>query len=215
MSGSIEFIAGNKSKIFKDILFHINEDLTFYGLPKYEPNYNLYEDIKNRKIILPSKDDLPGIDLSLSKKRILHKLKTIAIELEYNPNWTLEDDSIFIGEPIYPDLFKEVFGSKQSHFILHSDCCGYYVPMDFQATSVPNNFLASLGSSFTLLNELREIAGKLKLRIEDYTPNLNELREQRFDELADASLCDEKFMLLELYNIALASIKYNLLISFN
>ncbi|WP_107667717.1 hypothetical protein [Cyanothece sp. BG0011] len=215
MSGSISLIAGNKSKIFQETVFCINEKLSCYGLPNYKPYYNFEEISKHQNIILPSRDNLPGIDLYLSKKTILHKLKTIAIELEYNPQWTPEKESLFIGEPIYPDLIGEVFDRKQSHFILHFDFCGYYVPIDFDDISVPDSFLWTIGFSINFCNELKEIADKLKLDLGNYTPDFNILYEKRFDELADDVLYYEKFMLLELYNIALASIDYNLLISFN
>ncbi len=38
-------------------------------------------------------------------------LQTIAIELKFNPNWTYESDSLFVGQPIDIDLVQEVFGT--------------------------------------------------------------------------------------------------------
>ena len=66
MSGSIGLIAGNQSKIFKETVSSINEKLSFYGLSNYEPNYNFDNILKNQNIVLPSRDDLPGIDLYFS-----------------------------------------------------------------------------------------------------------------------------------------------------
>ena len=187
--------------------------MCFYELPNYEPNepnYNFYE----AKITLLSYDDLPGIDLNLTDKIILRRLKTIALELEYKPSWSPESDSLFVDQPIYLDLLKEVFGEKQSHFIWHYDWCGYYVPVNFGNVPVPYDFLAYTGSSINLCNEIQEIAAKLKFNLGAYTPYLRTLAEQRFDELANDLFGVEKLMLLELYNIAVASVKYNLLISF-
>lgn len=162
MSGSISLIAGNKSKIFQETVFCINEKLSCYGLPNYKPYYNFEEISKHQNIILPSRDNLPGIDLYLSKKTILHKLKTIAIELEYNPQWTPEKESLFIGEPIYPDLIGEVFDRKQSHFILHFDFCGYYVPIDFDDISVIAT--RERTSKDEMRNNLDNFGGSSKIR---------------------------------------------------
>ena len=130
-------------------------------------------------------------------------------------NDSLDNYRIPRYEPNDADLLKEVFGEKQSHFILHSDLVGDYVPVFFENRVVPDWFLTNLGSSIHCCNELEEMAHKLKLSLGSYTPNFQILYEQRFDDLADDILYPEKFMLLELYNIMLASIKHNLLISFH
>lgn len=213
MSGSIDFIIGSKSRHFRKMVDGINEELSFYGLPNYDPNYSIFTEITNGNIILPG-DYEPGIDLSLSDKRILRQLKTIALELEYNSQWSPGDDSLFINQPIYLDLLKEVFGEKQSHFIVHNSYSGCYVPLNFNNISVPYDFISNIGSSINLINELREVADKLNLELGDYTPDLFALAKERYDELIEDPIGDAKLMLLELYNIAFASIKYNLIISF-
>lgn len=214
MSGSIDFIIGSKSKYFKTRAEEINKELSFYGLPNYEPNYNIFAEIINGNIMLPG-DSEPGIDLSRSDKRILHQLKTIALELEYNPQWTPGDNSLFVNQPIYLDLLKEVFGDKQSHFIYHNNYSGCYVTLSFNNISVPYDFIFNIGSSINLAQELREVADKLNLELGDYTPDLVPLARKRYDELIEDPIGDAKFMLLELYNMAIASIKYNLILVFS
>ena len=103
---------------------------------------------------------------------------------------------------------KEVFGEKQSHFIVHNNYSGCYVPLNFNNVSVPYKFISNIGSSINLINELREVADKLNLELRDYTP-LVALARERYDELIEDPIGDAKFRLLELYNMAFASIKYN------
>lgn len=215
MSGSIEVLISKDTKRFKEKAASINESLEAYGIPRYEPNYNFEAELKRDKIRLFSVYDAPGIDLYRSNKAILRRLKTIAIELEFDPNWTAESDALFVGEPIDNDLLKEVFGEKQSHFILHWDITEYYVPVSFNDVSVPDWFLWTIGSSINLRDELQEIADKLKFNLGNYTPDFQMLYEERFDELVDDTLFFEKFMLLKIYNIALGSVKHNLLIEIN
>lgn len=81
MSGSVDFLVSSKSRFFRKIVDNINEELSFYGLPKYAPDYNIFIEIKKGNVIFPG-DCEPGIDLSRSDKRILHQLQTIALELE-------------------------------------------------------------------------------------------------------------------------------------
>ena len=89
-----------------------------------------------------------------------------------------------------------------AHLIHHSDCEGYYVPVDFAQVIVDERLSGgSLGSSMRLLTETRSIAAALDLP-EDLDPDSDEILEaaeavtpagegwQRYGVEVDACACD-------------------------
>ncbi|ACB52478.1 hypothetical protein cce_3130 [Crocosphaera subtropica ATCC 51142] len=185
-----------------DKITDINEQLKQIGLS----TYNFCPDR------LPDDIVLPWLNISFSD---INLLKNVFLELEANPDWTPESDSLFIGERIFfLSLAKEIFTEKQSHLLWHHNYFGCYVPIDFKDVLLPDDFLTSMGSSIQLKDELTELADKLKLDLGNYTPDFELLYEQRIYELENDPLGFEKMLLLCLYNFCLASIKYNLIIEF-
>lgn len=215
MSGAIGYYVSNSSKNFREWVDAVNEDLLNYGISPYEPDFNLYDKYEQGKVVLPGYHDLPGMDLYTSKKAIIRRLKTIALEFEYDPSWTPDNDALFIGQPIIYELVEEVFQGKRPHFITHVLHCGYYVPVDFGDVQLPYWDLQTLGSSFSLFHELEEVARKLNFDLGEYTPNFINLHERMIEEFFDEPLYNEKLVLLELYNITLGSIKNNIAIVFS
>lgn len=194
-------LRGEKSDYFIDqTTTGINEMLKTIGILNYKfTAKNIQNDIV-----------LPWVKLSRTS---INYLKNVFLELEYNPHWTPESGSLFIGESMFFfDLAKEIFGEKKSHFVWNRHLGNCYVPVEFQNIYVPDEFLRNLGSSINLCNELKELANKLKLDLGDYTPDFELLYEQRVCEFENDILGNEKMFILYLYNFCLASIKYDLLI---
>lgn len=143
----------------------------------------------------------------------LNYLKFVAAKLQESPKWT--PDKNFKSQQISVDLKKKFIAKNRSHLICHENYAGFYVPVSFQDKHLPEQFLVAIGSSIDLRSELKEIADKLKLNLGDYTPDFGLLFERREPELRNDVLIFEKFVLLYLYNMALASIRYNLIIQFS
>ena len=186
-------------------LQQLNSELASYGLESYNFDFERKYDYSS----------LPWLQLSIYDRRLIHRLKTIAIELEYNPCWTFNDESLFVDEPIIMDLVTEVFGAKKSHFIWQYGFCNCFIPVDFTGGSLAKGCLKTLGSSINLVRELEELAQKLNFDLKRYNPRYTEdyhlYCDEDFEDFANNILVDEKSLLLELYTIAVTSIKNNLI----
>lgn len=182
---------------------YLNEELRQGGLPTYQYSPKT----------LPDDTILPWLVLRPSD---LDYLKFVAAKLRENPKWTPGSD--FINQKIPFDLKQKFIAEKKSHLICHANYYGEYVPLDFQDLPLPPHFFSSvgssIGSSINLCNELKEIGGRLKLNLGSYTPDLELLHKQRFEELENDLIGFEKMLLLYLYNFSLASIKHHLIIEF-
>ena len=189
----------------RQYLQELNSELASYGLASYNFDFGRKYDY----------DSLPWLQLSIYDRRLIRRLKTIAVELEYNSSWTIGDESLFVDEPIIMDLVTEVFGAKESHFIWQYGFCNCFIPVDFTGGSLAKGCLKTLGSSINLVRELEELAQKLNFNLEGYTPRYTEdyqlYCDEDFEDFANNVLVDEKSLLLELYTIAVASIKNNLI----
>ena len=203
MSLIIRLAGKNDDYNIRQQLAAINENLEEIGLLNY----------KLSPVRIPSDVILPWMNTAKSN---INCLKNLYLELQSNPEWTPNNESIFVGERVFfQDLAEEILGENQSHLVWHYNFCSLYIPVDFNNVSVPDDLLMTLGSSINLCNELREIAVRIDLDLGDYNPDLELLYKQRINELEDDSLCLEKMLILYLYNFCLASIKYNLIIEFS
>lgn len=108
-----------------------------------------------------------------------------------------------------------------SHLLCHSDCEGFYVPVDFpeplfadKEHSVPGDML---GSSYGLMRELRDLAPFLEIAL-DEEGNLGDEEAARLMEL-DATEADpfwhEKVVWLTLFESARLSIAHGSAIAFH
>lgn len=178
----------------------LNDSLVSCGIPTYQYDPNRISD----------KTQFPYMRYRVSD---LDYLKSLAAKLEENPKWV--PDRNFVHKKISPDLKKKFIDKNRSHLICHYNYIGYYVPVSFQNACLPSGFLSTIGSSFNLRDELKNIANKLNLNLVTYTPNRELLFEQIYQVVIEGDLLEfEKILLLELYNMALGSIKYNLIINF-
>lgn len=178
-------------------IIEINQYLDEAGLPNYHLVPNL----------IPYDIPLPWIRWSWSDFNDLRYLAVKLIE-----NLSLTGDCVIDYPEIRAELLNEQTEKNDSHLICHSPYYGYFVPVDFQNVALPDHFLNYIGSSINLRNELEDIADKLELDLGIYTPNFELLYQQRYEEFHNDSLGFEKFLILYLYNLVIASVKYNLII---
>jgi hypothetical protein len=152
----------------------------------------------------------------------------------------LEPDDVFDNEEIQIQLFTEHRVRADSHLVCHNCYGGYFIPIEFGKIKFPvwevyidlcdvmfsQSMLFSIGSSIALRKELEEIALYLNFDLNKYfIPNsilYNEkivkiLNEHELFEYSETVALEifgyEKSLLLQLYNVVLASIKYDLMIS--
>ena len=175
----------------------INQDLYSLDLPVYTHpvDFNLHE------------VELPYINWSYSKFASLRRFV-----LKIKEGISLEPDDVFDHPEIQAELMDKYVRNGESHLFSHCDFDGYFVPVEFGNRELPNAFLFNIGSSLRLNIELLEVAEKINLNLGSYTSNFTLLYDQRIDEIENDLLGVEKFHLLCLYNLSLASIMYNLVI---
>ncbi|MBO0831013.1 MAG: hypothetical protein J2P28_06950 [Actinobacteria bacterium] len=104
----------------------------------------------------------------------LHNVRRVAIHLaEYGtvPD-PLEEVSRAADDPLVMQAYAQLQPARQfAHLLEHSDCEGYYVPVDFEQVIVDDRLEGlCLGSSVRLLAETRRIASALGLP-EDLDPD--------------------------------------------
>jgi hypothetical protein len=178
----------------------VNEGLKEIGILNYEFSpKSLSDDVI-----------LPWLKLSTSD---LDYLKFVAAKLKGDSHWI--PGMNFVNQKIPFNLKKVFIDENKSHLICHDNYSGIFVPVMFRDTSLPPTCLVNFGSSINLCNELKEIAGRLKLVLGNYNPDLENLHQQRQKELQDDPIGFEKMLVLYLYNFCLASIRHGLIISFS
>jgi hypothetical protein len=123
-------------------------------------------------------DDLEGDMWGYSG---LHALRRVAVHLA--GTGTLPGPLEEVGRATDDPLLKKAYATRPGdpagpfdHLIHHSDCEGYYVPVDFRQVIVDERVAGGyLGSSVRLLAETRRIAAALGLP-EDLDPDSEEVR---------------------------------------
>ncbi|MBE9207932.1 hypothetical protein IQ244_15650 [Nostoc sp. LEGE 06077] len=191
----LEFVEGD--------LVDINNVLQQQGLPTHQEAFG--EWVQNL--------EFPQLSWSYST---IHYLRYFAARFIENRGWnpTVEDSN---KKDIPTYLGDYIFELKKSHLICHSDCNGYYLPIDFETVIYDQNLPGYwLGSSIYLVKELEYLAELLSFNLGEFTPNLNKVYEQRKEELDNKSdfLSVHKSLLLDLYNVAQASVEYGSAIAF-
>jgi hypothetical protein len=133
---------------------------------------------------------------------------------------SLEYDDVYDHPEIQRELFMEYRAKGDSHLICHPHSFGYYLPIDFKGINLASSDLLGLASSFNLRDELQEIASKLNFELGKYVTFESILSDDEIDYLnvkmsdEDDLFWHEKMLVIELYNIAIASISYDLVIAF-
>ncbi len=180
----------------------VNEVLREYNLPEHhEPVSSIY------------KDESCGFPCSW-----LHYLRRVAAYRFRDENWIAEDF------PANEDPTKDVVLDSElfmmdSHLLCHSDCEGFYVPINFKDVIFDDpkkNRISGgmLGSSYRLMEELVQIAPALEIKLVDGT-----LSDDEADKIYDLGKGDklfrEKTVWLELFEAARISIEHKTAIVFH
>jgi hypothetical protein len=180
---------------------YINEKIKGINLSGYE----FMSKAISSNTILPQKTKLRYSEFA--------RLKLIASELSKDPNWLPTNP--FTAQSMLPRLQEKYILENRSHLICHVSHSGYFIPVKFNDEILPSRCLVTFGSSINLCGELKEIAGRLRFDLGQYTPELDFLFDQKINELEDNDpILSEKMLILYLYNFCLASIKSGLAISF-
>jgi hypothetical protein len=195
---SVDYVGEDRSG--QEYADYINHALREMGVLSYRMHPKL----------LSGNLDLPCL---FTKSHNIDCLQFIASELEENPEWKPNKD--FVSQPIDSAVKRKFILNNRSHLICHSSAFGCYIPIDYQGFLLPSEELFTCGSSFNLCRELESIANTLGFDLGHYNPDFDLLKEQRYNELINDPLFNEKMTILYLYNMCLASIEYQLPISFS
>lgn len=110
--------------------------------------------------------------------------------------------------------------SMSSHLLGHSDCEGFYLPLDFEDPITnfynPEKIVGGLvGSSIGLQRELIEIAPLLNIHLSGNQLSDSEAERLNQDVIHESDFYIEKLVWLTLFDATRLSIKYNTMIYFN
>jgi hypothetical protein len=191
---------------FRATMSRINEVLIEKGLPAHREPEEL-PPLKSREAYVGH----PYSDL--------HYLRRFYAHVQDDPDWvpTLTPDG---EDPARDPVVVEETEILYSHLLCHSDCDGFYLPIQFEnfiVDSRSQNRIPGgvLGSSYHLLDELTEIASKLGVTLNQ--GQLSDAEAQRIKTEADPTMGGfwrEKAIWLSLFEAARLSIEYKTAICF-
>ena len=183
----------------------VNEVLAENGLPTHEEPEQL-----------PAMESRAGI--GSYPYSFLHYLRRFFARATGDPDWT--PTPVRDGEdPAEDPVLDQEMSMMSSHLLCHSDCEGFYLPLDFEEVifddadedRIPG---AMLGSSFRLMDELLEVAPKLGIRLDN-----GRLADAEADRINAAYEAEEEFRIektvwISLFEAARLSIEYKTAICF-
>jgi len=190
---------------FRESISQVNEVLREQGLQEHlEP------------------ENLPRIQFRCSigsyPYSFLHHLRRFYAHCVADPSWSPQPTPP--GEnPADDPVVDSETNMMSSHLLCHSDCEGFYLPIDFKDVIIDEKSKdrvvgGLLGSSYRLKEELTMIAPKLGIRLEN-----RKLSDSEVDRLnkaidAEATLWIEKTVWLSLYEAACFSIEHRTAVCF-
>jgi len=190
----------------RDNLAKVNEVLAENDLPRHEEPERLSP--------MQSRDDLLSYPYSF-----LHYLRRVYAHVTRDPGW--EPTPMPEGENAAEDpVVDEETYMMSSHLLCHSDCEGFYLPIDFHDVIIDetdqDRILGGLlGSSYRLMEELVSVAPKLGITLEGgrlsdaEAVNINEIGEN------EGPMWIEKTVWLSLFEAARLSIEHKTAICFS
>jgi hypothetical protein len=133
------------------------------------------------------------------------------------------------GQPITPvakgedpsedPAIEDAASTFDAHLLCHSDCEGFYVPVDFAEVifDIQKRGLAGgmLGSSVRLLNELVEVAPALGIELQNGQLSDDEARKLSMEDDESAPFWHERLVWLALYENARVSVANKTLLVFH
>ncbi len=165
-------------------------------------------------------ENLPTLDNRASilsyPYSFLHYLRRVAAHVAENPRWEARpfpDSSVPAADP----LVDKHSLSMESHLLCHSDCEGFYLPIEFDDVIVDDEGRipgGMLGSSFALRKELEAVAPALGIRLTTGKLSDDEAGKINSEVEAQSELHIEKMVWLSLFEAARLSIQYKAAICF-
>jgi hypothetical protein len=146
----------------------------------------------------------------------LHYLRRAYAHWKRDPRWLttpVADDEDPTDDPI---LIEEL-ERAESHLVCHSDCEGYYLPIDFQELLVDESGRLAggiVGSSYRLRDELIYMAPALNLVLQDGILSDEQARELNAEHDNPSELHRERLTWLTMYEAARLSIEHKSAICF-
>jgi hypothetical protein len=149
----------------------------------------------------------------------IHYLRFAFAHVLQDPSWRatpLDDDE----DPADDPVVEEESSTFTSHLLCHSDCEGFYVPIDFNEVifsdddhELPGGML---GSSLRLRSELIQVAPALGIALSSYG-ELDDAEAERINELgeSDEGLYRELTSWIALYEACRTSIEHRTAIVFS
>jgi hypothetical protein len=211
--GTLDYFAEDleDAEWFLEEIAQVNEVLAEQGFPQHKEPEKLPP--------MHDRSKLHGFSYSY-----LHHLRRIYARTIDNPNWiptpTPKDE-----RAADDDVVDEQMYMFDSHLLCHSDCAGFYLPIEFEEVifdtgdgdRIPGGML---GSSYGLMKELIFIAPKLGIQLDNgHLSDAEAIRigiaiqEEEEDE-SQTGLWIEKIVWLSLFEAARLSIQYKTAICF-
>lgn len=151
----------------------------------------------------------------------IHYLRRFYANIDEDPDW--QPVPVPPGEdPAEDPIVEDVGMMFDSHLLCHSDCEGFYLPIDFDAIIIDmqadgeNGRIPGgmLGSSYRLREELLEIAAPLGITLVDGALSDAEAERLNRESEGDADFAIEKMVWLSLFEAARLSITHKTAICF-
>ena len=184
----------------------VNEVLRENGLPEHHEPVELPE--------LSTRVDILGFPYSF-----LHHLRRFYARATTDPDWipapTPEGE-----DPSQDSVLEEEMYMMSSHLLCHSDCEGFYLPIDFDEILIDSTNQdripgGILGSSHRLQEELVEIAPKLGIRLQGGKLTDPEAERINAEVESETELWIENCVWLSLYEAARLSIEHGTAVHFS
>jgi hypothetical protein len=188
---------------FRKSIALVNEVLAENGLPQHlEPD----------KLSIESHSSW-GLPYSF-----LHHLRRFYARALVDPDW-IPAPTPAGEDPTEDEVLDEEMYMFASHLLCHSDCGGFYIPIEFDEILVDDDKHdripgGLLGSSYRLMAELIAIAPKLGIELD--CGHLSEAEAAKIDRECEAQtgLWIEKIVWLSLFEASRSSIKHKTAICF-
>jgi hypothetical protein len=189
---------------FRESLREVNQVLAENGLPQHD-----------------EPDRLPFMEFRAAGSfpySFLHHLRRVYARLISDPDWTPTPTRE--GEdPSEDSVLDEVTLLMESHLLCHSDCEGFYLPVDFDDVLIDDKDQGRipgglLGSSYRLKDELVHIAPALGVRLDNGQISDSEFERLDQETLAEEGLWIEKLVWLTLFEACRLSIEHKSAIQF-
>ena len=204
------------SGILADFLENEPEGYEAYKI-EFEQLNKLLELNGYKPHIEPSKLDVDPIHVGGFPYSFLHYLRRFFAYYMNDEDWVVKPFDTEL-DPANDPIVEEESSMFYSHLLVHSDCEGYYIPIDFEEVIFDTDEItvpgAMVGSSFGLLTDLKSIAEKLGVELNEKLEVQN--KEDLYKTIDDqGDFWIEKMVWLTLFEAANYSIANKTAIVFN